>query len=303
MLNKLEKFYINPKNGVRYIPTGIKYWQQYLLRFCMSNLINFKNLPYTIPDWTIMQQLFTKGFAVIVKKNGKLYAPLESYVYLDTKNDVYYTPTNAGFANPALGSESKLKDYKNCSIIWASDYDKTIYSTTYPNPSLIYNQSLMWKTITRYASLLANLDSSMMSAIEMCRTTPSAQADDKATALAYNELIGKIRSGSADVVALNERMKFDGLKTLDLQPDFNSLPNFQALRDFLISNFCREIGMDGPISQEKKERLITDECNSENALLVHNQDLYYETIKEGITKTNAIFDTNIEIFKNRSLKI
>ena len=79
------------------------------------------------------------------------------------------------------------------------------------------------------------------------------------------------------------------------------MPNFQALRDYLISCYLREIGISALVSQEKKERLITDEVQADNPICQHNQDIFFTSIKEGVAKINQLYGRNIKVMKNKVL--
>lgn len=297
----LKKALTAPTAGCEDVAEGVVYWRKQLLKITQQNLITFTGLDYTLPAFSILDQLIVKGFAVVIEKEGKLYSPLESYVYLDTREDVYFVPSFGGYSNPVLGSKSRLKDMKDCVIMWASDTDKMNYTNIGPLAWTSFTSGTMFKTICRYASLLANLDSSMSSAITFARAIALCQADDDNTAQGFKTAIDKIREGDPSVTVKNKKLKFDNLKSLDINPDFNSLPNFQALRDYLISCYLREIGISALVSQEKKERLITDEVQADNPICQHNQDIFFISIKEGVAKINQLYGRNIKVMKNKVL--
>ena len=299
----LKKALTAPSAGCEDVSEGVIYWRKQLLKITQQNLINFIGLDYTLPQYILLNQLIVKGFSVVVEKDGKLYSPLESYVYLDTKNDVYFVPSFGGYSNPVLGSESRLKDMKDCAIIWASDTDKMNYTNITPVAWTSFQSGTIYKTICRYASLLANLDSSMASAITFARAIALCQADDDNTAQGFKTAIDRIREGDPSVTVKNDKLKFDNLKSLNINPDFNSLPNFQALRDYLISCFLREIGISALVSQEKKERLITDELEADDPICSHNIDIFYSSIKEGVAKINQLYNRDIKVVKNKVLKV
>ena len=299
----LKKALTAPSAGCEDVSEGVIYWRKQLLKITQQNLINFIGLDYTLPQYILLNQLIVKGFAVVIEEEDKLYSPLESYVYLDTKNDVYFVPSFGGYSNPVLGSKSKLKDMKDCAIMWASDTDKMNYTNITPVAWTSFQSGTIYKTICRYASLLANLDSSMASAITFARAIALCQADDDNTAQGFKTAIDKIREGDPSVTVKNDKLKFDNLKSLNINPDFNSLPNFQALRDYLISCFLREIGISALVSQEKKERLITDELEADDPICSHNIDIFYSSIKEGVAKINQLFNRDIKVVKNKVLKV
>lgn len=297
----MKKFLTAPSAGCEDVSEGVLYWRKQLLKITQQNLINFTGLDYTLPAFILLNQLIVKGFAVVIEKDGKLYSPLESYVYIDTKRDINFIPTKAGYSNPVLGSTSKLRDMHDCVIMWASDTDKMNYTSTNPVAWTSFTSGTMYKTICRYASLLANIDSSMASAITFARAIALCQADDDNTAQGFKTAIDKIREGDPSITVKNDKLKFDNLKSLNINPDFNSLPNFQALRDYLISCYLREVGISALVSQEKKERLITDELKADDPICLHNQDIFFSSIKEGILKINELYKRDIKCFKNKVL--
>ena len=87
----------------------IKYWLNRTQR-----IFRYKGLPDTIPARNLEFILQCKGSAVIAEVEGALYAFRAS---LGGKQDVYYQPTLAIVANPAIGKSREFVVDKECVLM------------------------------------------------------------------------------------------------------------------------------------------------------------------------------------------
>ena len=275
---KSAKDFLKYSYNTKSVAKGVKYWQRFLLSRC-QNLFIYKNLPETLPAWEIEKNLIIKGNGAVVKKNGKLYIPFSGGVF---GFDAYMVPNKFTFANPVIGGGSNLEDGKDCAILWNSDVDKVGYG------------SWMWETIQRYARMLADLESSFTNANIYSRGALLAQASNNNSAIAYDNVIKKMETGEVSTITNNQLM-FDNLKMFDFKP-VSTFAQFTEARDYLLNCFYNSIGFQ--TLEEKKERMITDEIESDEDVLANNIDILYKCRLENVIKINKVFGTNIEVYRN-----
>lgn len=264
---------------VKGVAQGYEYWQRVLLSK-IQNMFIYENLPKTIPQSELEHQLFIKGYSVIFKKKGELYAPVDSSIYWD--RNVYNFPNWARYANPVLGS-GKAQDGEGCAIVWNTEIDKSFMGSIYRD------------TINRYARLLADLESTYNSILIGQRTMKMGIAMTQHTAEAIDKTFIELEAGKDRTIVGN--IGESSFKPLNFMPT-GSIVEFSENRDYLINCFLNEIGL--KTLEEKKERMITDEVNHDNETLVNNIDILYKSRIIGMDKINEVFGTNIKVYKNQT---
>ena len=78
-------------------------------------MFTWEGLPDTIPAWILELYLQTNGNVIIYKYNDNLYAFIGG---LGGEPDVYFMPTIATIANPALNISKQLKIHEDCEVIY-----------------------------------------------------------------------------------------------------------------------------------------------------------------------------------------
>ena len=275
------KEFMNNTYDTSNVPLGITYWQRQLISKC-QNLFHYKNLPDTLNSWEIEKNLIIKGNGAIIKKNGKLYIPFTGSVY---GYDEYYVPNQFTFAQPILGSGSYY-DYKNCAIIWNTEFDKIDYST-----------SQIFQIIQRYSRMLADIESTFHSILVAQRAGRLGIAQNSSVAQAVDEVMSKLEIGDTKTI-VNSSMQLETFKPLAFVPTGN-LSDFTQARDYLINCFYNEIGLQ--TLENKKERMITDELSADNDVLGNNIECMYNMRMKNVEKINEVFGLDIELQVNPTL--
>lgn len=257
------------------VPKGVIYWQNILLSKC-QNIFLYHNLPATLPAWEIEKSLLVKGCGAVIKKNDKLYVPFTGSVF---GFDEYYVPNKFTFAQPVLGS-GQYEDYKDCAIIWNTEIDK-----------INYNASIIFETIQRYARMLADVESTFHSILIAQRTGRMGTAQSSNVAQAVDDVMSKLEMGITKTV-VNASQMLDTFKPLTFQPT-GSLSEFSQIRDYLLNCFYNELGLQ--TLENKKERMITEELNVDNDVLLNNLERMYAMRIMNVNKINEVFGTEISV--------
>lgn len=286
---KSSKDFIKGSYQVQSVPTGTRYWVRFLLSRC-QNLFIYENLPDTLPAWEIEKNLIIKGNGAVIKKKNDLYIPFEGNIYgwgyaeEDKYKNGYLIPNKFTFANPVIGSGSGLTDGKDCAIIWNSDIDKNNWSCS----------SWLWETIQRYARMLAECESSLVNNMVYSRAGLVGQAKNGAAAKGYDEMIRQLKLGETSTIT-NAAMDFGNLDLLPVSP-LQSFSGYFEARDCLLNSFYNTIGLQ--TLEEKKERMVVDEIDSDSDILENNIDIMYKARIENVNHINDIFGTDIKVYKN-----
>ena len=277
---KTLREYINRAYDTALVPVGIEYWTKVLTSKCL-NMFMYKNLPDTVPAWALEIGLIVKGNQAIIEKDGALWAPFTGNSYYD--KDPYYVPNKFVFAQPALGS-GNYKDYDRCAICWNTEADK-----------MLPTQSIMFETITRYARMLADVESTFSSFLIAQRANRVGIARNTQTATAMNVIMEKVAAGVTDQLVEPSMGIIDSWKNMDFQPT-GSLSEFGQIRDYLLNCFYNEIGLQ--TLEEKKERMITDELTTDKTVLSGNFLRMLESRIANVIKINDVFGLNVEVIPN-----
>lgn len=154
--------------------------------------------------------------------------------------------------------------------------------------------------ITRYAVMLSEVDASMQTTLMNSRVAHVFSATSTTQLKALQKLYDKITRGEPAVFLR---------KTPDESADhvlFNNVKNSFIgieLQDFkrgVINEFLSEIGINNS-NTNKKERLITDEVNSNNSELSANIYKWFDNIKRCFDDANAMFGLNLSVKLNEKV--
>lgn len=266
---------LNASYNVTSVLKGVRYYQNFLLSKC-QNLFIYTDLPDTLPAWEIEKNLIIKGNGCVVKKNGELYIPFTGSVF---GFDEYYVPNRFTYAQPVLGSGT-VKDGEDGAILWNMEIDK-----------VDYNRSVLFETIQRYSRMLADLESTYASILVAQRAGRVGIASTSQVAKSVDDVMSKLELGECKTI-INTTSLMDTFKPLSFMPT-GSIMEFTTVRDYLLNCFYNEIGFQ--TLEEKRERMITSELETETHLLNNNIHRMYMMRLENVIKINKIFGTNITV--------
>lgn len=238
-----------------------------------QKMFKYKNLPETIPQKDLELLLQCNGYAIITKVNGKLYALRGG---LGGTPNVYYLPTIATVANPALNYSGMLEIDKECVVM--------------QNDSLY--QGLM-PLIKHNAYLLAECDISFKFATINTRIPSLVSAPDDVTKKEAEKFFEQITEGNKIGVIADEGF-FDKLKVYNYANSATLVQHLIELKQYISGTFYQELGIQSSFNM-KREAINEAEAALNTDILFPLIDDMLEKRQIAIDKINAMYGTNIEI--------
>ena len=255
----------------------VNYYTKYLFEKVIS-IYKWEGIP---DSWAVnyfLYTLFGKGFLAVF--NTEEYGVIPNECALAGYN-VFYQPTTALVANPALRENRRMLIGEECELIRMQP-----------------NYSGVMDIVSNYADLMAlametagiNLLNSKLSYVFF--------SDNQANAASFKKLYDQIASGEPMAVIDKDLIGIEGEKHWELFTQ-NVGQNYitdRVLTDMrtLENMFNTEIGIPNANTM-KRERLISDEVNSNNVDTQSKVILWLETMQNDIKKVNDMFGLNISV--------
>ena len=262
---------------VNQVSKGFYYWCDKLLEKCIL-IFKWQGLPNELPSHEIELQLLLHGYCGVVNcEDWGLFATNGGLTGVTPYQDLFNTFV---WANPILrGGNEK------------------IYNSGEPGATcvLVKNNSLknpLMDMICRYARQLADLDSSINIYTVNTRSTTTDTAPDERTAESVKMVRNKQKLGYYDVIV--DKGILQNVNTIQgVDGNTRHLEELLLSRENTLRNFYREIGV--KMANNKKERVITDEVESENQLLLLNLTDMLRSREQGAREINELFGTDITV--------
>ena len=198
--------------------------------------------------------------------------PLQCGVY---GLNAFQRPVSVNIANPVLGSFSRNID-QDCVLMYL--FDNKVFKSFQP-------------TIDIFAQRLANCDSSIDVNLMNTKVAYVFDCIDSKQAEEAKLIYDKIASGEPAVFYHST----SGMNMSDKMQFFkNDVKNVyiadlvQAEKRAIYNEFLTQIGINNA-AEEKRERLLVDEVNSNNDELMINMTYCYNNIKKAVEKVNKMF--------------
>lgn len=255
----------------------VNYYTKYLFEKVIS-IYKWEGIP---DSWAVnyfLYTLFGKGFLAVF--DTEEYGVIPNECALAGYN-VFYQPTTALVANPALRENRRMLIGEECELI-----------------KMQPNYSGVMDIVSNYADLMAlametagiNLLNSKLSYVFF--------SDNQANAASFKKLYDQIASGEPMAVIDKDLIGIEGEKHWELFTQ-NVGQNYitdRVLTDMrtLENMFNTEIGIPNANTM-KRERLISDEVNSNNVDTQSKVILWLETMQNDIKKVNDMFGLNIAV--------
>ena len=252
------------------------FFKKYLLEKVMS-VFEFE-LPEMWDKNYFLYSLFLNGYLAVV--NTDKFGVICQHCGLRGYN-IYYNPTHAIIVNPLLTGILEPKIDTQCSLIRLQP--------DYSGVSDIVNY---------YADNMAMTAESCEMNIMNSKLSFLFAVRGKSQAESMKKILDEVMRGELGVF-YDEKLKIgDGDIPLnffnnDLKKNFIA-PELQDTLRRWEEMFCNEVGIPNTRS-DKKERMIVDEVNSNNIECFTKVELWLETLKEGVEKTNRMFNLNLNV--------
>ena len=145
--------------------------------------------------------------------------------------------------------------------------------------------------VMRYASLLAHADISLKCALINTRETNTYASSDENTTENINKYYERLYNGES--VSILDESLIESVKNISNRESTTAIKDCLSARTDLLSNFFKEIGVKS--ANDKKERMIESEVDSNNQLLLFNISDMLAERKKACEEINKLFGTNITV--------
>lgn len=257
---------------------GYEYWED-ILKMKIIRMFDIKGLPSTIPTQEIEKLTLFEGKAGFIKDEVYGYVAVPCSLFGVGLYPEY--PPFMVWATPRIEGEGIIN--RDCCVIRNNSYMKPVKDT-----------------IKRYARMLADTESTLLSALNVVRQPAIASAPDEATAASYKAVNLAMRLGQTDAV-----IDSDILKDIQMLPAINTIPSnlletVTNTREELIRAFFAEFGV--MMSRDKKAPMTTDEVGANNQMLVISVEDMLASRVESYSSVNRTFGLNITVDLSEKFK-
>ena len=168
---------------------------------------------------------------------------------------------------------------------------------------LVRNNSLSQSVmpfLTRYATLLANNDISLLCALTNVRSQSVIVADSKNVADSVNAMFKSLENGKRQAI-VNEKLfqTLQGATALPLSNTNDAIKPILEVYDTILQMFYNDIGI--RYNKDKKERMIENEVTSDTQRLLINIEDMFECRQKACDEINDYFGLNISVKKSNEI--
>lgn len=256
----------------------VRYFTRYLFQKAIS-VFEWDGMPEHWSKDFFLYVLYACGYLAITDVPG--YGPIPQNCSLMGRN-IFYQPKEVIIANQAI---------KGQQITRTIDKDCVLLKLTPDYAGII-------DIVSIYADKMALCLESAGINILNSKLAYVFASKNKAFAEAFKKMFDQINAGNPAVVIDKDLMNEDGSPswmtfTQDIKSNFIA-PELIELLKKIENNFDAEIGLPNNPT-EKKERLIVDEVNANNASTYSKSQLWLDSLQEGVRKANAMFGLNLSV--------
>lgn len=263
-----------PKAVCAFNNKSYNFYQMKLLKMIYS-IFTFKGLP---ADWNepyFKENLFRDGYICVTDTAAGVLALRSGYNGIN----VYNQPTNFIITNPVLGTVKGVlgKDGEFINLGFYQDG----FNSARP-------------IVERYATLLAEVDASLMTTLINSRIAVVFSAETDGQLKAMMKIYDQITAGNPAVFKKKgiegeaEHAQFSNVKQTFIGTELLDT------KRTILNEFLTEIGINNA-NTDKKERLVVDEVNANNDELESNVSEWYLNLKTSIEKVNKLYGLNISV--------
>lgn len=263
----------------------------------VSRMFVWENLPETINERYLEQQLLLIGKVAFTKVNDKFYVVSGNW---GGEPNCYYQPTLWTMANPILGSAQlrirQLDGNDNVEgldaiLIGNSDVDLLRDNC---------KQGGLYGLIYQTAGLLADNISSLNVSQINGRVSVLYTADSEAEALTGEKVLQDIYAGKPFKILSQNILEKIGVNPVAAQGQSNTLMSLIEAHQYILAQFFNEIGVGGQWNL-KRERINT----AETELMTDSLDINIQSMlkcrEEAVKKINELYGLNISVKLNEAV--
>lgn len=269
-------FRSSPKDVEAQINTSTIFYKERMLRKI------FELFSFTVPEeWDLdyfRQHLFLDGYVGVTDTAlGVLALKCAASGY-----NVFERPTKLIFANPVLGNFDRIIG-TDCEVI-----------------RLQYNWLGIMPILDKYAYLLAMCDSAVSVNLMNSKVAFIATAEGKAAAETIKTAYQQISEGNPFVCMSKDSVDSISWELLNVKNTFIG-NDVSLLKQTIWNEFLTEIGIPN-FNRDKRERMITDEVNANNAETAFSMSHWLEEIRAGMNRANTMFGLDLRVEVNPILE-
>lgn len=255
---------------------AVRYFANYFLQRAIS-AFEFEGLPKWWDTNYFFSKLFLNGFLTVF--NTDIYGVIPQECALGGLN-VFYMPSFCIVANPLIKTPKEMKIGLDCELI-----------------KLTRNFRGISDIITNYAQLAALAMQAVAVSLVNSKAPFISIVKDRAHSETVKKAYDKMCAGEPFIVvdSLVSDPSSDGTIFEKLEPGRNYITD-KLLDDLrtIENRFDTEIGVPNA-NISKKERMIVDEVNANNAETFAQSTVWLECLQESLDKVNKMFNLNISV--------
>lgn len=248
----------------------------YLRRFynLATTTISWKNMPPSVDTRYLERLLYERGMAVFFYDDD-----MGEYLALDC----------------AIGGEENVYHIPYRRMAYSVDYEKMLNST---NSVIIFNNFVRSPTkidMQLFAARLYELDRSIDVNIKQ-QKTPKIITCSENERLTFQNLMMQYE-GNVPFIYANKALNLEGIAAVDIAAPFVT-DKMQIAKRQIFNEALSFLGIENN-SNEKAERLVTSESQSNLGIVQAERDSRLAARKQACEQINAMFNLNIDVeFKN-----
>lgn len=275
--------YADGRKGICDFGLNYDFYFKWLTNKVISCLI-IRDAPETFNDTYIKTHLILDGNICITDFNDKLYGVIGGW---GGEPDEYYVPTVYTVANPRLGSK----------MVKIGENGIVITNTAVDGLGVGLFSGGLYDLIHQTATLLADNIISINCEQINRRVQTFFTADSEPQAVAGEAVLKKMYAGSPYQVLRQDIVKKLGINPASNTGSAQSITALVELHNYIISNFFQSIGIKAN-NVMKKERLITDEIESQDDFVQLSILEILTSWQRGFDKVNEMYGTDIKVELN-----
>lgn len=271
------------------------YFKWLLNKVCSCFVVS--GLPDTINQTYLKNELILNGCCCITDFGGKLYACTGS---LGGKPDEYYIPTEFIIANPVLGSkvvrlkETPVEIWLTGSIKGGEQNGVVIFNTDIDELYYDCFSAGLYQYINQTATLLADNIVSINANQINSRVCAFITADSEAKAVTAEVALKKLYAGQPFQILRQDIVEKIQINPISTAATSSNITELVELNNYIISNFMQSIGIKAN-NVRKRERLITDEIESQEDYLGFSVLEVLQSWQKGFSAVNGLYGTDIKV--------
>ena len=288
MTIKETKKLLKQMYDVKNVENGFWYWFWKLYNIVID-VFDYENLPELIRKEDIENNLILLGYCGFLDYKGNLITPFAHIFNFDFR----YQPTKLVYANPRIIDYKTYKIGEDCEVVYNTSMKYRVWN--------IKVDGGLYSFISRYARMLADIESTINIYTVNSRLTSFPVADGDKTANSIKAFFEKISIGEKSVIAddsIINRFRNVDINRANVKDGIN---DWLIARDKTLEMFYRDIGV--KMYNPKKAQVQDSEIEANDQLLLISIDDMLKARIEGLEKVNDMFGTDIRVKINDRFNI